>query len=68
MSWCSPARSSCAYRGLDRGRSDGPIDLALDEIAGAIAANERPAELDRDAVGVERGAFDEQRRRTAALV
>ena len=68
MSWCSPARSSCAYRGFDRGRPDGPIDLTLDEIPGAIAANERPAEFDRDAVGVERSAFDEQRRRTATLV
>src|SRR6185503_10529800 len=65
---CSSARSSYAYGGFDRGRSDGSVDRTFDEIRGAIAADERPAELDRDAVGAERDAFDEERRCAPALV
>jgi hypothetical protein len=68
MSSTSSARASCTYRGFDRGRPDRPVDLALDEIPGAIAADERPAVLDRDAACVERDAFDPQRGGTTPLV
>ncbi len=68
MSSSSPACSSCDCRGLDRGRADGPIDLALDVVAGAVAAHVRPAELDRRPIRAERDAFDEQGRRTPTLV
>ena len=64
----SSANSSYAYRGLDRGLTDATVDRSLDEIPRAIAANERPTEFDRDAVGVERDAFDEERRGAATLV
>src|SRR4029079_18017868 len=64
----SPARSSYAYGGFDRGRPDRPVDLTFDEIPGAIAAYERPAELDPGAFGVERDTFDEERRGTPSLI
>src|SRR6476659_3100964 len=64
----SPARSSYPYRGLDRGRPDRPVDLTFDEIPGAIAADERPAELEPGAIGVERYAFDQECRSTSTLL
>ena len=45
----------------------GPVDLAFDVVAGAVAADVRAAELDRRPVRGERDALDEQGRRAATL-
>src|SRR5688572_7717253 len=62
----SSTRSSSWCERL-RWRAGRPLDVALDVVARAIAADEGPAELDRRVVGGERDTFDQERGRAAAL-
>jgi hypothetical protein len=63
-----PMSSSCCSHRFDQAGPGRTVNVPFHVVARSIAAHERPAELDRPVVRVERDAFDEQRRSAASLL